>query len=530
MTSRRFPAMQSFLEMGGAMLAVAALMIAGNFAAGAQAADGAKTKAQTSKSSDEDDLQQLANELDAAEAEENETTETRSKPAAATEQGGAAERITRSRRNQAAEQRDRLTQDPKWRPTHEQIARFEIGARLNNFCLDSQGRILACCGDQKIRVLSQDGKLLETWELPFAPEAIGLCQANGTIFVGGEGHVAKLGPDGSVLEQKEFPPPMTDEQIEQMVQEQVKAQQKMFEDYIRGLKAQLASVEKQMAEKGKKAGERAAAKEKPSEDEKTAENRQEQLSPDLFRYVTGIQSSDEGFSMTFKEDAPLEAQAEVLRWYAKMIEEQYGGPEKLADQLRQRMKMSSRTATYTGIAAAPKDLFVVCSAPGFSYNAWRLNHQLDDPKLIVKGLRGCCGQMDCQTHDGDLWIPLNTEHKVYRYDRDGNVVSKFGQFERERADAFGGCCEPKNIRFADDGFVYCAESGPPVCVKRFTLDGQFQDVVCFPVYKTGCVRVSVDKAGEKVFLMSPNEQAIYVFAPPKAEPVQEKRGQQEQEG
>jgi hypothetical protein len=121
--------------------------------------------------------------------------------------------------------------------------------------------------------------------------------------------------------------------------------------------------------------------------------------------------------------------------------------------------------------------------------------------------------MDCQTHDGDLWIPMNTQHKVCRYDRDGNLLDSFGEQGREVADAFGGCCEPKNMRFSTDGDAYCAESGPPVCVKRFSRSGEFREVVCFPIFETGCVRVTVELWDKKVFLLSPNENAVYVFAP-----------------
>ncbi len=66
--------------------------------------------------------------------------------------------------------------------------------------------------------------------------------------------------------------------------------------------------------------------------------------------------------------------------------------------------------------------------------------------------------------------------------------------DRKAADGFGGCCEPKNMRFAPDGSMYLAESGPPVAVKRFTPEGEFLGVVGLPVFKTGCVRVTVEVA------------------------------------
>ncbi len=452
------------------------------------------------KSAD-DDLQKLADELDAAEEEEEcdeEKAEDSSTSAPTTRPRTIVDAATR-RRLQAKEQRERLTKDPKWQPTHEQTGRFEIGSPLNNFCLDSKGRVLACCGDCKIRVFSQEGELVETWDLEFAPQAVGLLKADGTVFVGGEGQLAKLSPAGSVLLQKPFPRPMTVEEIEEAVQKQVKTQKKTYDDYLRGIRAQLAEVEKSLDEQ-KKAADASQGEDKPNP-----------VNP--LGGVAGMTSGADGFRLVFKDDTPLTLQRTALQQYVKMIDQQYGGAEKLAASIRSRMKSASRTATFTGLAVADKELFVNCSGAGYGYNAWRLNHDFQEETLIVKGLRGCCRQMDCQTYGGDLWIPMNTQHKVYRYDRDGEVLSTFGKRDREAADGFGGCCEPKNMRFGEGGSIYCAESGPPVCVKRFTADGQFQNVVCYPVYETGCVRVSVDMSGDKLFLMSPNENAIYVFEP-----------------
>lgn len=483
--------MQSVLWPILVFLGVALLLV--YFVPATMAADAQSKKANSA----DDDLQKLAEELDEADEKEKPTTETAEE---SMERATIATTDLESRRkNQAKEQRDRLTKDPKWRPTHDQIHRFKVESKLNNFCLDSKGQVLACCNDSKIRVFSQEGKLVDTWKLDFAPQAIGVCKAKGTIVVGGEGQLAKLSPAGSVLQKQVFPRPMSDEEIEAAVQSQVESQKKMFEDYLRGLKSQLAETEKNLAKEQKD-------EEKPK-DEGTG-----RLSSPL-SVVSGMRSGEDGFQLVFKDGTPLAMQAKAVKEYRRMMDQQYGGEEKLAEKIRSRMKTASRTATFTGIAVAEKDLFIVCSGPGYSFNAWRTSHDLQDAKLIVQGLRGCCGQMDCQTHGGDLWIPMNTQHKVYRYDRDGTELSKFGKRDREAADGFGGCCEPKNLRFGEDGSAYCSESGPPVCVKRFSLDGKFQNVVCFPVYGTGCVRVSVDLCDEKVFLLSPNENAIYVFAP-----------------
>ncbi len=273
---------------------------------------------------------------------------------------------------------------------------------------------------------------------------------------------------------------------------------KRQEEMVKGMKQQLETLKEEMA------------KETLSEDEKTKIAAMTQ--GELFGKVSGSRVKDGQLVFTFKEDTPLAIQARVLETYVKQM--RGIDLEKMEAQIRKRAEQQVRTARYTGLAVADEDIFVICSGAGYSYNAWRLNHDLAEPKNILTGLSGCCGQMDCQAHDGNLWLAMNTQHKAICYDRDGKKLNEFGKRDAQAADGFGGCCEPKNLRFSKDGkYVYCAQSGPPVCVKRFTLDGTFQNVVCFPVFETGCVRVSVDVADDTFFMMSPNESTIYVFKP-----------------
>ncbi len=443
-----------------------------------------------------DDLEQLSKELDAAE-EQAECEEAAPATAAVRAMSDAVAR----RKRQSQEQKKRLMKDPKWKPTHKQVKRLKVASTLNNFCLDSKGRILACCTDKTIRLLTQQGKELDSWTLAFQPQAIAACKKDDTVFVGGEGKISKLDANGKVLLTKEFPRPMTDEELEEAVREQVDSQVKAMEAYTKGINAQLAALKKGQGE------EQTDDKGDDSDDEGTA------AAENPLSCVAGMSSSEAGMQLQFKDNTPVEKQIAALQFYSKMMSQQYAGRESMEKQVRARLKNSSQTSSYTGVAVGEEDLFIVCSAPGYTYSAWRTNHDLDEPKLIVKGLRGCCGQMDCQTDGRDLWIPVNGEHLVYHYDRDGKVLKTFGKRDAEAADGFGGCCEPKNLRHGEDGYVYCAQSGPPVCVKRYTPDGKFQDVACFPLYETGCVRVSVDLADDKIFLLSPNEGAIYVFAP-----------------
>jgi hypothetical protein len=372
-------------------------------------------------------------------------------------------------------------------------------------CLDAEGRILACCGDKKIRVLSADGKLQTTFTLDFVPEAISVRLSDGTIFVGGQGQLARLNSDGKVQKKVAFPPPPSAEEKKALVdgmlktiEEQIKQMQQMSE----GIKKQLDLVKKELA------------KAPPTDDEskKIAAMSEDEIS----NCIAGLTGTDGQWELAFNEGTSTGVKARVLEQYLQSL----GGAdvakqrEAMVQQVRSQADELTGSATYTGLAVADKDLFVICSGPGYSYNAWRITPDFDEPKVILSGLRGCCGQMDCQAHDGHLWLAMNSQHKVQCYDRDGKKLSEFGKTDREAADGFGGCCEPKNLRFSQDGkYVYAAQSGPPVCVKRFTLDGVFQDVACFPVCESGCVRVSVDVHGNTFFLMNPDESAIYVFQP-----------------
>ncbi len=187
-----------------------------------------------------------------------------------------------------------------------------------------------------------------------------------------------------------------------------------------------------------------------------------------------------------------------------------------ADPVEQyRARLERRREDVTGLAVTDEDVFVTCAAPqGFSYAAYRLDHEFRNPKLVVPRLSGCCSQMDIAARGKDLWVAHNGRHKVECYDRDGVLLRSFGRTDRRAADGFGGCCEPKNIRFTPAGTLLCAESGPPVVIKEFTPEGQFKTVVANPTYDSGCVRATVDVSpdGRRFYLLNASAQAIHVFA------------------
>lgn len=181
-----------------------------------------------------------------------------------------------------------------------------------------------------------------------------------------------------------------------------------------------------------------------------------------------------------------------------------------------KTQLENRRSEVTGLAVTDQDVFMAVPAPSdFSFRVYRYNFALAEPKLVVEKLRGCCGQMDIQSHDGNLWIPHNARHVIEVHDRDGTQLSKFGKAGRVKATDFGGCCEPKNLRVLPNGDVLAAESGPPTCIKRFSATGKFKEVVAVAKNSKGdCVRVTVEMSpdGSKYYMLDTTQDAIRIFA------------------
>jgi len=183
---------------------------------------------------------------------------------------------------------------------------------------------------------------------------------------------------------------------------------------------------------------------------------------------------------------------------------------------RMKANLERRRADVTGLAVTGEDVFMAVGAPSdFSYRVYRFDLALQNPKLVVEKLRGCCSQMDIQANNGNLWIPHNARHSVESRDRDGKEVAKFGKAGKVKAADFGGCCEPKNMRVLPNGDILAAESGPPTCIKRFSADGKFKEVVAVVKEAKGdCVRVTVEASpdGSRYYMMDTTRDAIRIFA------------------
>ena len=328
--------------------------------------------------------------------------------------------------------------DKGWTPSTVEVAVIQVGngtpaGALKSFCLDAQGNILACYAPKAaapaasgeadkgpgIRVYSPDGKLVKTLPLEIKPGAVCIAK-DGSIFVGGDGKLLKLDPDGKVL--ASAPSPVADAQIV------------ITKEMEKGFAAQALITKRSVAE--------------------------------------------------------------------------------LKNQMQTALE--NRRKEVNGLAATDQDVFMTVGAlSDYSFQVYRFDHALQNPKLVVEKLRGCCSTMDVQAQDGKLFVAHNSRHKVEIRDRDGALLSQFGTQGKVKASDFGGCCEPKCLRVLPGGDILAAESGPPTCIKRFSAEGKFIEVVAVVPGTSGeCVRVTVAASpdGSHYYMLDTTTDAIRVFA------------------
>lgn len=375
-------------------------------------------------------------------------------------------------------------------PAYEQIATIDLthGEQivLNTFCMDPQGRLLVAVGGQQrtvsivdgerqietveqgnaIRVYNLDGDLQATWEMPFAPQSVNV-SPDGSIFAAGAGTIARLSADGEIVQQAATPQVGNMEEYKAQIREQLENQ---YRD-------RAALLEQQIEQ----AREIVARLEEKSEDDRTA--------IDKLRLKNA------------------QRQLEILEQNID-IEGVSAADINVDTYLSYKLKVP-------GLAVTDQDVFVaVSSLTGYGYDVWRMNHSFEEPTQIVTELRGCCGQMDIQCCNGELYVAENSRHRVCRYDRDGELICSWGSGDRTGEDGFSGCCNPMNLRFGRDGEVLTAESGSGD-IKRYSCDGEFLGRLGNADLVGGCkhVAIAATEDGSRVFMLDVPRLKIAVLAP-----------------
>jgi len=190
----------------------------------------------------------------------------------------------------------------------------------------------------------------------------------------------------------------------------------------------------------------------------------------------------------------------------------------------ERRRMSSRGNLVSGIAVSQKDVFV-CYGTGWSMGSksklFRFDRELENPVLLAEGLRGCCQRCDIAFRSGVIYLAENAAHRVVSYNREGEVLGKWGERGRGEVERFGSCCNPMNLCFDGDGVIYTAESGMGR-VKRFSTDGEFLGLVGYVGVQrfnrasglaASCSNIAIAATpdGERVYVMDFQNNKIRVL-------------------
>jgi len=362
--------------------------------------------------------------------------------------------------------------------THEQIAVIEVGSkvipgmRINSFCLNQDGQLLAACGNGpgEIRVFDPDGKQLEVWKLPVAPEAINVDQY-GTVYVAGSGKLLKLDSHGKILMTKEAPHAKAVKASNEKLREQVTQQMKNRSSSLTSMIPRLENMIQQIKDKKK--------------------------------------------TLTDADKKRILSYERILKQYKMMAQAEEKKKEPTQAEIDAQVEaMSKRKMSVSSLSANEKEIFLACSATkGYGYDVWRMDKNFDKSSLIVTGLRGCCGQMDVQCCDDGIFVAENSRHRVNHYDRTGKLLKHWGNRDRKGVEGFGSCCNPMNVAVGREGEVYTAESNLGY-IKRYSTDGKYLGFVGKVKLVPGCKNVSimVSPDGDRVYMMDLTRNHIIVMA------------------
>lgn len=396
-------------------------------------------------------------------------------------------------------------------PTHKQFKLFRpthtsLQVALQTFCVDGQGNIVAAVSTSGALVnnenvagmvlfYSPDFQLTKEIALDFAPTALNF-DSDGTLYVAGNSNMAKIGLDGKVIQKSATPNLMDADNLRAKAKAKLEAER---EEMSASYKNQIEMIDKAIAikKKGENKGD------KPADEEKTDDTKQD-----------GSESEAEGQV----DDAYVEQLTQISMDELENMRKSYNEYLKQF-KVGEPIQDAELDAAIAGmgqvrsIAIGDEDVFVTCAANlGYGYDIWRVNKEFQEAKVVVKGVSGCCGQMDIQAKGTQLYVAENTKFRVGIYNQKGKLTSKFGNQDRTGKTGFGSCCNPMNIRCLDNGDVLTAESSIGT-IKRYDSAGNLIATIGKAKIGGGCKHVALghDPKLDRYYMMYEDEAAICVL-------------------
>ena len=369
--------------------------------------------------------------------------------------------------------------------THKQarsIAPMVAGrpVKLETFCVGPDNNLWMCCAGTAadkglVMVYTGEGEMLHSFPLKFIPQALNFAP-DGKLFVAGSGKIARMSAEGKI--ELEVDAPNIGNQEEALAALKKENERRLVE-LTKSSKAQLDRLEEQIAK---------LEIIPEDEDEKVKTRRERRL-----KLLNVSKKQFEDMAASAAQNTGLDQSGSLARW-----------------------------ANATGLTATEDDVFVSCPmVTGFGYGIWRLDHNLENAKVIMDDVHGCCGQLDIQTDGENLLVAENTKFQVGFYDRDGKRLNGWGKRSRNDDEGFGSCCNPMNVRCCSNGDILTAESSIGH-IKRFNQAGEYLGFVGTAKVAGGCKHVAIgfDPKRDWHYMMNEDRSHVAVLVPKKDAPAE----------
>ena len=375
---------------------------------------------------------------------------------------------------------------------------MEKNCFLQTYAVDHKGQLVICVGGNymfldaeenfirmesdeapAIQIYSPELELVSETVLPFTPTAINIDRVTHDIIVGGEGRLCLLDENGNAL-------------------------QTMTAPNVADMDAMLAETR--------------AYLERQNRDLESSYQRQiERLSQKIDDLLSVGTTTD----LSRRQTAQLEA-FRVNRDRLQKNLDDLADEQKLDAQIRASIqeKLSMRS-----IAIAQDFVYVgVESLEEPTYEVWRVDRNLENPRKLLAHLNGCCGQLDIKSvnpsgvgpaeYANQFLVAENTHFRVMRFDNEGQRLDSFGHGSRDDPAGFGSCCNPMNMLPLQDASILTAESTVGH-IKRYSIEGKLLAYIGRANLANACKNVALgfDSENDTYYILYQDEHAICVMRP-----------------